>query len=98
MNIYRILIFSLLLTSATATEPFKPAGWAGYKTLLVAETAGVARSGDPVDVSFSLSYETTVAAAALRVVLETGTGLTEVPAQFYDIHTDGNSALSGRVD
>ena len=97
MNIRRALLFSLFPVPAFAAEPFAPAPWTGYRTLEVTETAGIARSGDPVDVAFRLPYATTVPAAALRMVSKTPAGLAEIPAQFYLLQADGRSVLSGRV-
>ncbi|MDB6165355.1 MAG: hypothetical protein JWQ83_495 [Lacunisphaera sp.] len=97
MNTLRALILSVLLAAPLAAQPFNPVGWAGYKTLVVTETAGISRENDPVDLSFSLPYQATPAAAALRLVRESGTTLTEVPAQFYELGSGAKSSLSGKV-
>lgn len=90
-------IFAFLLAPAAAAAAFNPSGWTGHKTLVVAEAAGVARAGDPVDVAFSLPYAATPAAASLRIVAETDAGLAEVPAQFYDLQADARPVLAGKV-
>jgi hypothetical protein len=97
MRFCRLLALLLIPAGAIAAPPFSPAGWIGYKTLVVTEPAGIARDNDPVDVSFSVPVSTSAAAASLRVVSESSTGLAEVPAQFYAVAADGGPYLSGRL-
>ncbi len=97
MRSARLALLAPVLACAAYGSPFNPAGWSGYRTLVVSETAGIARDKDPVDVSFSVPLAAPAAGASLRIAAEAEGGLIEVPAQFYTMGSGNGGNLSGKV-
>lgn len=76
---------------------FDEEGWTGHRSVRLRDTAGLARTLEPVDTEFSIPVpEGFRPDAELRMIhLEAGQ-LMEIPSQFYDL-TVVTGILSGRV-
>jgi hypothetical protein len=88
-----ILLFSLF--AAFGAAPFQTAGWKGFRTITVAETAGLAREKEPVDAAFTIPAADT-SPAGYRVVADSSKQWIEIPSQVYQLRKTGKS-VSGRI-
>lgn len=92
-----ILAMVLVAAGLSNVNAFSPQGWKGFKTIVVSENAGLARTDEPVDCQFNIKAAPDFnPESELRIVrIENGVQ-TEVAAQFHGIERR-KDGLGGRA-